>query len=103
MKAPSFAYVRARSLSELFELLEDHGDGARLLAGGQSLLAMLNLRLSFPEVLIDITRVPGLSGIKVKRPADPADAPLLPDGCDGGTALLVPFQLFTGKLAWLGD
>lgn len=65
MKAPSFAYVRARSLSEVFELLEAHGDGARLLAGGQSLLAMLNLRLSFPEVLIDITRVPGLSGIKV--------------------------------------
>ena len=65
MKAPPFAYIRAKTLFEVFELLETHGDGARLLAGGQSLLATLNLRLSSPEVLIDITRIPGLAGIKV--------------------------------------
>ncbi len=65
MKAPSFAYIRANSLPEVFELLATHGDGARLLAGGQSLLASLNLRLSAPDVLIDITRVPGLSGITI--------------------------------------
>ena len=65
MKAPPFAYIRAKSLAEVFELLEIHGDGARLLAGGQSLLATLNLRLSSPDLLIDITRIPGLSGIKV--------------------------------------
>lgn len=67
MKAPPFAYIRANSLPEVFELLATHGDGARLLAGGQSLLASLNLRLSAPEVLIDITCVPGLSGITVSR------------------------------------
>jgi len=67
MKAPPFAYVRANSLPEIFELLATHGDGAKLLAGGQSLLASLNLRLSTPTVLIDITRVPGLSGIAVSR------------------------------------
>lgn len=65
MKAPLFAYIKARSLLEVFELLDTHGDGAKLLAGGQSLLAALNLRLSSPELLIDITHVPGLSGIKV--------------------------------------
>jgi carbon-monoxide dehydrogenase medium subunit len=65
MKAPSFAYIRTDSLPGVFELLETHGDGARLLAGGQSLLATLNLRLSSPAVLIDITHVPGLSGITV--------------------------------------
>jgi carbon-monoxide dehydrogenase medium subunit len=65
MKAPPFAYIKARTLAEVLQLLATHGDGARLLAGGQSLLATLNLRLSSPEVLIDITRVPGLSGIKV--------------------------------------
>lgn len=65
MKAQSFAYVRARSLAEVFPLLVKHGEGARLLAGGQSLLAMLNLRLSAPDILIDIMSVPGLSGIKV--------------------------------------
>ncbi len=67
MKAPPFAYIRANSLPEVFELLATHGDGARLLAGGQSLLASLNLRLSAPDVLIDISRVPGLSGITVLR------------------------------------
>lgn len=65
MKAPSFTYVRARSLAEVFTLLVKHGEGARLLAGGQSLLAMLNLRLASPEILVDITSIPGLSGIKV--------------------------------------
>lgn len=67
MKAPPFAYIRANALPEVFELLATHGDGARLLAGGQSLLASLNLRLSAPEILVDITRVPGLSGITVSR------------------------------------
>ena len=67
MKAPPFAYVRARSLVEVFDLMERHGDRASLLAGGQSLLATLNMRLSSPELLIDITRLAGLSGIAVRN------------------------------------
>lgn len=66
MKAPSFAYVRARSLAEVFDLLEEHGDRAKLLAGGQSLIAALNMRLSAPELLIDISRLTELSGIQVR-------------------------------------
>jgi carbon-monoxide dehydrogenase medium subunit len=65
VKAPPFAYIRPHSLPEVFELLETHGEGAKLLAGGQSLIATLNLRLSSPEVLIDITHVAGLSGIRI--------------------------------------
>ena len=65
MNAPSFAYVRARSLAEVFDLLERHGEKAKLLAGGQSLLAALNMRLSAPELLIDISRLSELSGIQV--------------------------------------
>src|SRR5450631_3263512 len=65
MKAPPFAYIKAKTLAEVFQLLETHGDGARLLAGGQSLLATLNLRLSSPEILIDITGIPGLAGITI--------------------------------------
>jgi aerobic carbon-monoxide dehydrogenase medium subunit len=57
--------VKPRSLSEVFELLESHSEDARLLAGGQSLIASLNLRLSAPEILIDITQIPGLSGIEM--------------------------------------
>jgi carbon-monoxide dehydrogenase medium subunit len=67
MKAPAFAYARPASLGEVFTLLAQHGDGARLLAGGQSLLATLNLRLSAPDILIDITGLPGMSGISVTR------------------------------------
>lgn len=66
MKAPPFAYARAKSLAEVFDLLARHGDGAKLLAGGQSLLATLNMRLSAPELLIDITRLTELSGIQVR-------------------------------------
>lgn len=66
MKAPPFAYLRARSTDELFDVLGRHGDGARILAGGQSLVASLNLRLSEPDVLVDITHLPGLSGIEVE-------------------------------------
>jgi carbon-monoxide dehydrogenase medium subunit len=66
VKAPLFAYARARSLAEVFDLLATHGDGAKLLAGGQSLIATLNMRLSAPQLLIDITRLTELSGIQVR-------------------------------------
>jgi carbon-monoxide dehydrogenase medium subunit len=66
LKAPPFAYIRARSLAEVFDLLEQHGERAKLLAGGQSLLATLNMRLSAPELLIDITRLQELSGIQAR-------------------------------------
>jgi aerobic carbon-monoxide dehydrogenase medium subunit len=65
MKAPPFAYVRAHSLSEVFDLLERYADGAKILAGGQSLMPALNMRLSSPEVLIDISRLQELSNIQV--------------------------------------
>lgn len=63
MKAPDFAYVRAESVDQVIELLIEHGDDARILAGGQSLMATLNLRLSAPAVLVDINHISGLSGI----------------------------------------
>ena len=66
MKAPLFAYARVRSLAETFDLLAKHGDEAKLLAGGQSLIATLNMRLSAPQLLIDITRLAELTGIQVR-------------------------------------
>lgn len=64
MKAPSFGYVKARELGQVFDLLDQHGDDARILAGGQSLIPSLNLRLSRPTVLIDINAIPDLQGIR---------------------------------------
>jgi len=66
LKAPPFAYVRARSLAGVFDLLEQHGERAKLLAGGQSLIAALNMRLSAPDLLIDITRLAELGGIQMR-------------------------------------
>ena len=63
MKAPPFSYVRAATLAEAFQLWRDAGPEARLLAGGQSLLASLAFRLSEPGALIDISRVRELRGI----------------------------------------
>jgi carbon-monoxide dehydrogenase medium subunit len=64
MKSPDFDYFRANSLQEALACLQQHGAGAQLLAGGQSLLAMLNLRLASPKILIDIGRIPGLANIE---------------------------------------
>jgi carbon-monoxide dehydrogenase medium subunit len=67
VKSPQFDYVKPTSLNEVFSLLEQHADGARIIAGGQTLLATLNMRLSEPKVLIDIRGVPGLSGISLQE------------------------------------
>jgi carbon-monoxide dehydrogenase medium subunit len=68
VKPAPFAYQKARTLDEAVALLGEHAD-ARLLAGGQSLMATLNMRLSAPSLLIDINGVSGLAGITVKNGA----------------------------------
>lgn len=67
MKAPPFAYARPSTLAEAYELLETHGEEARLLAGGQSLMPALNMRLAAPLVLIDINGLHELVGIEVRE------------------------------------
>lgn len=66
MKPAPFAYAKPSSLDQAFEMLASHGDGAKLLAGGQSLIPALNLRLSAPSILIDINGLSQLSGITVE-------------------------------------
>lgn len=65
MKAAAFDYLQADSVGQAVALLSRHGDSAKLLAGGQSLLPALNLRLSAPALLIDIGRIASLRGIAV--------------------------------------
>jgi aerobic carbon-monoxide dehydrogenase medium subunit len=67
MKAPRFAYARPASVAEALALLDKHKDDARVLAGGQSLVPMLNFRVAAPKVLVDINRIAALSGIKVTK------------------------------------
>jgi carbon-monoxide dehydrogenase medium subunit len=65
MKAPAFRYERPSSLPEALALLAAHGDEACVLAGGQSLMPMLNMRLTSPAVLIDINAIGTLACISV--------------------------------------
>jgi carbon-monoxide dehydrogenase medium subunit len=63
MKLPPFEYEAPTTVAEATDLLAEHGDEASVLAGGQSLIPLLALRLARPEVLIDINRVDELSGV----------------------------------------
>lgn len=64
MKPAAFDYIRADSADEAVALLAEYGDDARILAGGQSLMAVLNMRLAQPKVLIDIHRAADLGAIR---------------------------------------
>jgi aerobic carbon-monoxide dehydrogenase medium subunit len=66
MKASAFAYARATSVANALELLAAHGDRVRVLAGGQSLMPAMNLRLIAPELIVDIGELAELRGIAVK-------------------------------------
>jgi CO/xanthine dehydrogenase FAD-binding subunit len=57
MKPPSFLYYDAETVDEAVTLLAEHGDGAKVLAGGQSLVPMMSLRLAYPDALVDVNRV----------------------------------------------
>jgi aerobic carbon-monoxide dehydrogenase medium subunit len=69
VKAAAVDYVRPRSLAEAVDLLAEHRGEARVIAGGQSLVAMMNLRVASPGLLIDISRLPELCSA-----SDDADA-----------------------------
>lgn len=102
MKPAPFDYVRARDLTEALEALAQHGSDARVIAGGQSLLPMLNMRLARPSVLVDIMGIDGLDqtrreGGMIVVPAGVRQAALmkLP-----GLATEQP--LLAAALPWLG-
>jgi carbon-monoxide dehydrogenase medium subunit len=64
MNPAQFAYQRAGSVDEAIALLREHGEGAKLIAGGHSLLPIMKLRLAEPETLVDIGRIAELRGVR---------------------------------------
>ena len=66
MKPPAFRYEKATSIDSLLAVLAEQGDTAKILAGGQSLVPMLNFRLTSPEVLIDINGLTELDYVRVE-------------------------------------
>jgi aerobic carbon-monoxide dehydrogenase medium subunit len=88
----SFDYVRAGSVEEAIAALVEHGDEAKLLAGGHSLLPLMKLRLATPEVLVDLGRLDALRGVcetddgrlaigALTRHQDVMDDPLVREHC----------------------
>ncbi len=63
MKPAPFEYRRPETVEEVLHLLSEHGDEAKLLAGGQSLIPTMNFRLAQPSVLVDLNAVTGLEGV----------------------------------------
>lgn len=64
MKPPPFLYLRPRTLEEAVQALAEHGEDAKVLAGGQSLVPLLNFRLARPSVLVDLNLIEGLREIR---------------------------------------
>lgn len=102
MKPAAFDYLRAQSMDEALTALSEHGSDARVIAGGQSLLPMLNMRLAKPAVLIDIMGIAKLDEVQRERtmivvPAAVRQARLLarPD-------LAKEQPLLAAALPWLG-
>ena len=88
MKPAQFSYHRAGDVAEALTLLERYDGEAKLLAGGQSLVAMMNFRLARPAALIDITRIGGLSYLRAG-----------PDGLRIGALPSVAPALLRGRAA----
>ncbi len=65
MKPASFEYVRPATLADALEVLHQRGDDAKVLAGGQSLVPMMNFRLARPAVIVDLNGLPELAYIRV--------------------------------------
>jgi aerobic carbon-monoxide dehydrogenase medium subunit len=91
MKPAAFAYERPSSVAAVLDLLAQDDDGTKIIAGGQSLVAMMNLRLARPGRLIDINRLPELDYIRrdgdeiaigaLVRHADVKASPLIAQAC----------------------
>ena len=65
LKPASFRYVKAETLEQAIDALTEHGDEAKVLAGGQSLVPLMNLRLALPAVLVDVNGIRELDGVSV--------------------------------------
>ena len=63
MYPASFEYFAPATLDEALSILDEHGDDAKVVAGGQSLIPLMKLRFAAPEVIVDLNRIPGLDGL----------------------------------------
>lgn len=102
MKPRPFDYARADTVDEALVLLAEYGDEARILAGGQSLMAMLNLRLADPSLLIDIARIAELDTIREADGAIEVGAAVTQNKLLAWPRLAETLPLLAAALPWVG-
>jgi CO/xanthine dehydrogenase FAD-binding subunit len=102
VKSAAFEYTRAASIGEACELLARHGDGAKLLAGGQSLVPMMAMRLLRPAWLIDINEIAALKFVATEKNAVRIGACTRQAAVERDGALAARVPLLRQALAWVG-
>jgi len=102
LKPAPFEYSRATSTVEACELLRRHGDEAKILAGGQSLVPMMAMRLVRPAWLIDINEIPALKFVKIETDAVRVGACTRQCTVERDHALAARVPLLAQALAWVG-
>jgi 2-furoyl-CoA dehydrogenase FAD binding subunit len=102
MKPAPFDYVRADSVEEALDILAQTGDDARILAGGQSLLPMLNMRLARPQIVVDVMRVAALKQVDETGGALTIHAAVRQVEIERRTNLAKDQPLLAAALAWVG-
>jgi CO/xanthine dehydrogenase FAD-binding subunit len=102
MKSPPFEYARAASLDEACALRRQHGDAAKLLAGGQSLVPMMAMRLLRPAWLVDINEIAALKSVSVENDGVRTGACARQVTLERDAALGARVPLLHQALAWVG-
>ena len=102
MKPAAFDYVRAESLEEVLDVLANEGTDARVLAGGQTLIPMLSMRMARPSVVIDIMRLPGLDRIEGAEGTIRVGAAVRQRHVEQDGSLVSSQPLLAAALPWVG-
>jgi 2-furoyl-CoA dehydrogenase FAD binding subunit len=102
MKPASFDYLRPDTADEAVAALSEHGGDARILAGGQSLMILLNMRFARPKLLIDIGRLDTLSEIRIENGALVVGAAVTQAALEQRPTLPQEAPLLAAALPWLG-
>jgi 2-furoyl-CoA dehydrogenase FAD binding subunit len=102
MKPAPFDYLRAASADEALAALAEHGDEARIMAGGQSLMPMLNMRLLQPGIIVDVSAIAELRKIDAREGHLGVGASVTQSGLMASPGLAARSPLLAGALPWVG-
>ncbi len=102
MKPKAFEYLRAKSIKEAVDALAQHGDDARVIAGGQSLVPMMNFRIAAPALLIDIRHVPELNEIRLNGDFVEVGAAVTQNRLLAWAELQTHLPLLAVSMPWVG-